>query len=147
MNDALKIFELYLESIEEEQPQMSTSRYGTKSWHLHDKLHRVDGPAVEYADGEKVWYLHDKKHRVGGPAVEYADGGKEWWQHGKRHREDGPAGEWSSGRKEWYLNGVEYSSPEQWAEALLKQRNKPHDAMAVDAFLKTLLRKDIEMAL
>lgn len=144
MSDALKIFELYLESIEEEQPQMSVSTYGTKSWMLHGKLHRINGPAVEYPDGDKVWYLHDKRHRDGGPAVEYADGGKEWWRHGKRHREDGPACEWSSGRKEWYLNGVEYASQEKWAEALLKQRNEPHDAAAVDAFLKPMLRKYIK---
>ena len=27
-------------------------------WYLNDKLHRVDGPAVEYADGVKKWYLN-----------------------------------------------------------------------------------------
>jgi hypothetical protein len=35
------------------------------------KLHREDGPAVEYADGSKKWYLNGKLHREGGPAVEY----------------------------------------------------------------------------
>ena len=34
---------------------------GTKCWYLHDKLHRVDGPAAEYADGDKWWYLHGKR--------------------------------------------------------------------------------------
>ena len=32
--------------------------YGTKSWYLNDKLHREDGPAIEWADGTKYWYLN-----------------------------------------------------------------------------------------
>jgi hypothetical protein len=61
---------------------------GTKRWYLDDKLHREDGPAVEYADGIKRWFLNDKLHREDGPAVEYTDG------------------------RAWYLNGVEYSEAE-----------------------------------
>ena len=34
---------------------------GTKKWYLNDKLHREDGPAVEYADGTKCWYLNGKE--------------------------------------------------------------------------------------
>ena len=33
---------------------------GAKFWYLNDKLHREDGPAVEWADGSKSWYLNDK---------------------------------------------------------------------------------------
>jgi len=32
---------------------------GTKAWYLNGKLHREDGPAVEYANGDKDWYLND----------------------------------------------------------------------------------------
>lgn len=32
-------------------------------------LHRENGPAVEYADGDKAWWFNGKKHRVGGPAI------------------------------------------------------------------------------
>jgi hypothetical protein len=31
---------------------------GTKEWYLNNKLHREDGPAMEYADGSKSWYLN-----------------------------------------------------------------------------------------
>jgi hypothetical protein len=31
---------------------------GNKRWYLNDKLHREDGPAIEYADGDKSWYLN-----------------------------------------------------------------------------------------
>jgi hypothetical protein len=34
-----------------------TGEFST-SWYLDDKLHRVDGPAVEWADGYKSWYLN-----------------------------------------------------------------------------------------
>ena len=52
---------------------------GSKYWLLNGKLHREDGPAIEYPDGTKVWWLNDKLHREDGPAYEHADGHKEWW--------------------------------------------------------------------
>lgn len=58
-----------------------------------------------------VWYC-DKKgdiHRTDGPAVEWADGDREWYLHGKRHREDGSAVVWSKKRKEWWLDGESYN--------------------------------------
>ena len=61
-----------------------TDANGTKHWYLNDKLHREDGPAIEYADGTKYWWLNGKLHREDGPAVEYADGGKYWWLNGKK---------------------------------------------------------------
>ena len=42
-------------------------------------LHRENGPAIEYADGNKLWYQNGKLHRLDGPAVEFADGSKEYW--------------------------------------------------------------------
>ena len=46
------------------------------------RLHRTDGPAVEYANGSKCWYKEDKYHRTDGPAVELADGSKFWYIDG-----------------------------------------------------------------
>ena len=31
-------------------------------WYLNDELHREDGPAMEYAEGEKWWYLNGKHY-------------------------------------------------------------------------------------
>jgi hypothetical protein len=56
---------------------------GTKFWYLNDKLHREDGPAVEYANGTKRWFLNDKLHREDGPAVEHSDGTKFWYLNDK----------------------------------------------------------------
>jgi len=60
-------------------------RYGTKRWYMNGKLHRDDGPAIEYADGSKFWYMNDKLHRVDGPTVEYANGSKHWYHNGKQY--------------------------------------------------------------
>ena len=169
-DDASNIFNLYLEAVEE-QPQMTTDEQGNKQWRLHGVKHRVHGPAIERADGTKAWFLHGKRHRMDGPAIEKADGRKEWWLHGKRHRDGAPAIEGAdgvttwflhgnlhrddgpayenphTGYKAWYLHNKAYAKPELWAAAVLKERNKPHDDASVDAFLRTILRKDAEAAL
>ena len=49
------------------------------------KLHREDGPALEFTDGSKTWYINGRLHRVDGPAVEYADGFKCWFINGRQY--------------------------------------------------------------
>jgi len=78
---------------------------GAKFWYQNDKLHRLDGPASEYASGSKAWYQNGKLHRLDGPAIEWSDGSKVWYQNNKRHREDGPAIDDADGYKEWYIEG------------------------------------------
>jgi hypothetical protein len=84
----------------------------TKRWYLNDKLHREDGPAIEWANGSKRWYINGERHREDGPASEYADGSKFWYLNGKLHREDGPAIECADGSKFWYLEGKELTEEE-----------------------------------
>ena len=96
--------------------------YGAKCWHLNDKRHREDGPAIEYPDGSKFWYLNGNLHRVDGPAIEDANGSKEWYLNGKRHRVDGPAVEYATGSKYWYLNGVQYTEAD-WIKQLQKAKS------------------------
>ena len=50
----------------------------------YNKLHRRDGPAVEWSDGEKWWYVDGKLHRLDGPAIEWPNGSKEWWVEDKQ---------------------------------------------------------------
>ena len=33
---------------------------GNKRWYSNGKLHREDGPAIEYANGSKSWYINGK---------------------------------------------------------------------------------------
>jgi hypothetical protein len=84
---------------------------GTKMWYQDGKLHRTDGPAVEYTDGGKFWYQNGKPHRTDGPAVEEPDGTKMWYLNDKLHRTAGPAVEDSGGTKEWYQNGIQIPAP------------------------------------
>ena len=60
---------------------------GGKYWIFNGKSHRINGPAIEYADGNKYWYLNDQLHRENGPAVEYANGGKHWYLNGESYSE------------------------------------------------------------
>lgn len=34
--------------------------YGIKGWFLNCELHRENGPALEWSEGDKEWYLNDK---------------------------------------------------------------------------------------
>ena len=86
-----------------EQPKLEIDFNSSKRWYLNDKLHREDGPAIEYANGAKRWDLHDELHREDGPAIEDMNGDKRWYLNGELHREDGPACEYADGDKFWYL--------------------------------------------
>jgi hypothetical protein len=67
---------------------------------------------VNVYDDRSVWYLNGKVHRENGPAVEWSEGTKDWYLNGELHRVDGPAVEWSDGGKEWHLNGLELTETE-----------------------------------
>ena len=88
---------------------------GTVRWYKDADctiLHKEDGPAVIWADGEESWWFDGDIHRANGPAVVFADGTKEWRQHGQVHRVDGPAIEWCNGSVEWWINGVQLTEAE-----------------------------------
>jgi len=40
---------------------VKVSKSGDKFWSLNGKLHREDGPAIEYSNGDKVWYLNNNR--------------------------------------------------------------------------------------
>ncbi|NVM34035.1 MAG: hypothetical protein HWN81_00470 [Candidatus Lokiarchaeota archaeon] len=81
-------------------------------YNRNKKLHRLDEPAIEYADSCKAWYVKGKRHRLDGPAIEYANGYREWYVEGKLHRLDGPAIECASSHKEWWIDGEELTYEE-----------------------------------
>jgi len=58
--------------------------------------------------GTRFWYQNDRLHRTDGPALEFVDGTRYWYQNGLLHREDGPAIEYTNGERSWYLRGKEY---------------------------------------
>lgn len=60
-----------------------------KEYYVDGKLHREDGPAVEWVgekscfSGYKSWYKNGELHRLDGPAIEWKNK-QEWWIEGKR---------------------------------------------------------------
>lgn len=80
---------------------------GTREhWH-RGRLHREDGPAVEFAGKElhlrlpfgelrlfgpvELWFRRGRLHRDGEPAVRDAKGSALWFTEGRVHRDDGAA--------------------------------------------------------
>ena len=112
--------------------------FGNVYWYKDDYLHREDGPAVEYSNGNKDWCIDGKYHRVDGPAVEFFNGDREWFLNGKRHRENGPAVEWSGFEKEWWLDGVEYSEKEFKHEVSKLQLNKKNHLEGIKQEIESL---------
>jgi len=87
-----------------ESYRVDTNAVGDKFWIQDGRVHRTNGPAIEYHNGIKVWCIRGQVHRTDGPAYEYPDGKKIWMQSGMLHRENGPAYEYPSGTSFWYLN-------------------------------------------
>lgn len=59
-------------------------------WYLNGSIHRENGPALEYLNGDVCWYFKNRLHRENAPAV-ISKNIVEWWNHGVRHRIGGPA--------------------------------------------------------
>lgn len=55
------------------------NKNGDLCYYKDGKLHREDGPAVEFSNGTKEWYLKGKLHRENGPAIEYKNGDKRFF--------------------------------------------------------------------
>jgi hypothetical protein len=96
---------------------------GTKLWYQNGQYHRLDGPACEFTNGDKFWYQNNKRHRLDGPAIEFISGVKYWYQNGQCHRLDGPAYEHENGTKRWYIEGKEYTEKE-YNKKIGKKMNK-----------------------
>lgn len=100
-----------------ENRKIRIMRSGEKEWYQNDKLHRDDGPSIEYVNGE-TWHQNGLMHCLDGPAETFIHGQhihhpgnnahyndmvafskcvgdvhitRKWCQNGLMHREDGPA--------------------------------------------------------
>ena len=115
------------------------SNFPRTEWSQNDQLHRTDGPAVEYANGDKEWYQNGLLHRTNGPAIERTYGRKFWYLNGKPHRLDGPAVEYANGAKFWYIEGKSYS------EAAFNEKTKKMNASICSG--KTVIIDGVEYQL
>ena len=86
--------------------EVKTDKYGTIRYSTNGKLHRIDGPAEIYANGDQFWYQNGLLYRTDGPAVIYTSGTQWWYQNNIIHRIDGPAVIYYNGTQWWYQNGL-----------------------------------------
>jgi hypothetical protein len=100
---------------------------GVKEWYVDGKCHRIGGPAREYPGGTKYWHVDGKYHRIDGPAMELASGNRRWYVDGKCHRIDGPAVEDTDGTKEWWVDDEQHFKQD--FNRLIKETNKMSLAM------------------
>jgi len=92
--------------------KVKVTEFATRWCNLKDKLHREDGPAVEYRNGDKCYFINGELHREDGPAIEYRNGDKCYFINGELHREDGPAVEFVGRNKAYFINGEELTKEE-----------------------------------
>ena len=91
---------------------------GSTIWRLNGPdglIHRDYGPAKEI-NGNKEWFKKGKLHRKDGPAVEWSDGSYFWFLDGKGHRLDGPAHKVVNGEIRYFIDGEEFSESDYWKE-------------------------------
>jgi len=89
--------------------KMYIDENGTKKYrNSKGELHRLDGPAIEWKNGDKFWCKEGKFHREDGPAWDYINGSKFWYKEGVLHRLNGPAVEYSSESKSWHILVLEF---------------------------------------
>ena len=50
-------FKRYIKNNPSQEKKITILTSGDKLWFLNGKLHREDGPAIEWSDGLKQWYL------------------------------------------------------------------------------------------
>ncbi len=63
-------------------PKLTVDHAGNRIWrNKHGLYHKIDGPAIEHANGDTLWYQNSRLHRTDGPAIEEVNnnGYKEWW--------------------------------------------------------------------
>lgn len=102
-------------------------------------LHRTNGPAIEYDNGNKQWYQNGVLHRTDGPAVERVDGNTQWYYQGDLHRIDGPAAEYADGTKIWALDGDQM--PEQLHAIHVKYAMERYLHLASQSYVERMERR------
>jgi hypothetical protein len=116
---------------------LTIDEHGVREWRGPDgKLHRDDGPAIEYQDGAADWFHHGaltKKLYPTGTVVFYrdiADGFEEDERLVVKHRVDGPAVIRWEGLELWFVEdkqidpvtilgplGIDYMRWESWTDS------------------------------
>lgn len=63
--------------------QEARMNYNIQTFYFDGYLHRQDGPAIIWHDGEEHWFYYGYRHRTDGPAIVRKDGTVEYYLHGE----------------------------------------------------------------
>ena len=65
-------------------------KYDKYCWYIKGTffIHNEGEPAFENKNGDKYWYQHNNEHRLDGPAIEYANGSKSYCVNGVSYEEE-----------------------------------------------------------
>ena len=86
---------------------------GTIHYYLGDLHHNPEGPAViGFTGRHKEYWFKGLRHRIDGPAIEYLDGDYEYWENGQRHNPQGPA-KCIEGVVEYWIDGRKYANEDE----------------------------------
>lgn len=98
---------------------------GDKKWYEYGQLHRVSGPAIiecwtrDHQPNYYAWYLRDQCHRIGAPAI-IDPNTRIYYQHNILHRIDGPAYITPKNNKyHWYIDGNRHQGAKNIRDALI----------------------------
>ena len=93
---------------------------GTINYYLGDLHHNPEGPAViGFAGRHKEYWFKGLRHRIEGPAIEYLDGDYEYWEKGRRHNSQGPA-KCIDGVVEYWIDGRKYANEDEYIMKLFE---------------------------
>jgi hypothetical protein len=89
-------------------------------YYLGDLHHNPEGPAViGFAGRHKEYWFKGLRHRIEGPAIEYLDGDYEYWEEGRLHNLQGPA-KCIDGVVEYWIDGLQYLSEDEYIMKLFE---------------------------
>jgi len=73
-------------------------------------MNSIVNHVIEFSN-RREWYKNGKLHRINGPAVEYKNGCKKWYKNGILYKECGPDIIFDRIQKKWFINKklMEYS--------------------------------------
>jgi len=92
----------------------------TRLWYEYLEKHPNFTGVLVDMENDVAHFVNGQYHRVNGPAIELANGGKAYFKNGQRHRDDGPAVDHHNSKPLWFLNDIEYYSEHEWKLAVRK---------------------------
>jgi len=112
---------------------------------VYKKVQKITGEGYEFLGGykNKAFYLNGLLHRVDGPAIEWADGSQFWYLHGilltkEAHKK--------MMNKQWYLNGKEVTVEEagNLINNFINNKLKEKEPMPPEVIIKIGPSKNVE---